>query len=170
MESYYLLAQYDSADRYARIILERGNINAGAVNKAALFLGKTAMARGDYQTAQDEFLQTLNTARDEYGAEAKYLVAEIQYLQKEHKASIETLFSLINDFASYQEWVGRGFLLLADNYLGLNEKFQAQATLRSIIDNEFPLAHIRDRAAEKLRKMEQSMNTNEVSKDSIDNR
>ena len=45
MESFFLLAQYDSADAYARIILERGNVNAGAQNKASLYLGKTAMAK-----------------------------------------------------------------------------------------------------------------------------
>ena len=71
MESFYLLAQYDSADVYARIILERGNVNADAQNKASLYLGKTAMARGDFETAKDEFLNTLNAARDESGAEAK---------------------------------------------------------------------------------------------------
>jgi Flp pilus assembly protein TadD len=57
MESHYLLAQYDSAEKYARIILEKGNINAGAQNKASLYLGKAAMARGDYELAQDEFFE-----------------------------------------------------------------------------------------------------------------
>ncbi|MFZ5970468.1 MAG: tetratricopeptide repeat protein [Bacteroidota bacterium] len=168
MESHYLLAQYDSADVYARIILEKGNINAGAVNKASLYLGKTAMARGDYETAKDEFLNTLNTARDEFGAEAKYLLAEIFYLSKDHKTSNETLFSLISDFAAYQEWVGRAFLLLADNYLAMGDNFQARATLKSIIDNNFPLIHIRDLAAEKLKKLDSELQQ-QVEKDTTDN-
>ena len=70
MESYYLLAAYDSSKRYAQLILDKGNINPGAGNLAALYLGKNAMARGDYETAKDEFLHTLNTAQDEYGASA----------------------------------------------------------------------------------------------------
>ncbi|MBX2917535.1 MAG: tetratricopeptide repeat protein [Cyclobacteriaceae bacterium] len=152
MESHYLLAQYDSAEKYARIILEKGNINAGTQNKASLFLGKAAMARGDYELAQDEFLNTLNSARDEYGAEAKYLLGEIFYLTKQHKPCYETLISLNTDFAAYPEWVGRSFLLLADNYLAMGDTFQAKGTLRSL--DAFPLENIKGMAREKLKKIE----------------
>ncbi len=85
MESFYLTEQYDSADIYARTILQNGNINAGAANKASLYLGKTAMARGDSTSAKDEFLNTLNAAQDEYGAEAKYLLAQLFYNQKAYR-------------------------------------------------------------------------------------
>lgn len=170
MESNYLLAQYDSADRYAHIILEKGNINAGAGNKAALFLGKTAMARGDYETAQDEFLHTLNTAQDEYGAEAKYLMAEIFYLTKQHKQCHETLLSLNKDFAAYTDWVGKSFLLLADNYAAQGELFQARGTLQSLVDN-FPTQSVKDQAMEKIRKIDQQEleQKQESAKDTIDN-
>src|SRR5690606_10777842 len=77
MESYFNTGNYDSADVYARAIVDGGSVSAGSQNKASLYLGKSAMARGDLDTAKDEFLNTLNTARDEYGAEAKYLLAKI---------------------------------------------------------------------------------------------
>lgn len=153
MESYYMLAQYDSVDTYAKIILEKGNVSAGAQNKASLFLGKSAMARGDYETAKDEFLNTLNTAQDEYGAEAKYLLAEIFFLNKEYKQCYETLISLNTDFAAYSEWVGRSYLLLSDNFVAMGDLFQAKGTLKSIIEN-FPLQNIRSLASEKLKKIE----------------
>lgn len=151
MESYYLLAKYDSVNVYANLILEKGNVNAGAVNKASLFLGKSAMAKGDYETAKDEFLNTLNSARDEFGAEAKYSIAEIFYLTKDYKQSSETLLALTTEFPSYDEWVGKAFLLLGDNYLAMNQLFQAKSTLQSLIDNKFPLQHIQNAAAEKLK-------------------
>jgi tetratricopeptide (TPR) repeat protein len=153
MESFFFLSIYDSADFYARTILEKGAVNASAQNKASLYLGKTAYARGDYETAKDEFLNTLNAAQDEYGAEAKYLLANIHYLQKEYKQSYETLISLNNDFAAYDEWVGKSFLLLADNFVAQEDYFQAKATLQSIIDN-FPLEHIKDQARLKLKEVE----------------
>lgn len=153
METFFLLAQYDSADVYARTILERGAVNASAQNKASLYLGKTAFARGDYETAKDEFLNTLNAAQDEFGAEAKYTLAQILYQQKEYKQSYETLMSLAQDFASYDEWVGKAFLLIADNFRAQDDIFQAKATLQSLIDN-FPLQHIKDQAKAKLREIE----------------
>jgi TolA-binding protein len=168
MESHYLLSQYDSADKYANLIIEKGNINAGAVNKASLYLGKTAMARGDYETAKDEFLNTVNSAQDEYGAEAKYLMAEIFYLNKQHKECYETLVSLNKDFAAYTEWVGNSFLLLVDNYLAKGETFQARGTLRSLIDN-FPLQSIKDQAAVKLKQMDETERASQPKADTTDN-
>lgn len=155
MESFYLLAQYDSVTTYANLILEKGNVNAGAQNKASLYLGKAAMAKGDYETAKDEFLNTLNTARDEYGAEAKYRIGEIFALSKQYKQSNETLIGISSspEFSVYDEWVGKSFLLLADNYLAQGDAFNAKATLESLITNNFPLQYIRDAAADKLKKI-----------------
>lgn len=171
MESHYLLAQYDSSAQYAQIILEKGNVNAGAQNKASLYLGKTAMAKGDYDLAQDEFLNTLNSAQDEYGAEAKYLLGEIQYLNKQHKQCYETLISLNSDFAAYPEWVGKSFLLLADNYLAMGDSFQAKGTLNSLIDN-FPKEDIKVIAREKFKKImseEEVIKQKQLKADSVDN-
>ena len=155
MESFFLLSQYDSADVYARIILERGGVSAGGQNKASLYLGKSALARGDYESAQDEFLNTLNTAQDEYGAEAKYLLAEIFHRNKEYKKSYETLQGLTEDFAAYDEWVGKAYLLMADNFVEMDQAFQARATLQSLIDN-FPMQSIKDAAVRKLSEIDQA--------------
>jgi TolA-binding protein len=149
MESFFLLSQYDSADAYAKIILERGAVTAGGQNKASLYLGKSAFARGDYEAAQDEFINTLNSAQDEYGAEAKYLLADIFYRQKEYNKSYETLLSLTEDFAAYDQWVGKAFLLMADNFMAMDQIFQARATLQSLIEN-FPLQNIKDAAVRKM--------------------
>jgi len=153
MEAFFRQSKYDSADTYARIILERGAVSAGGQNKASLYLGKSAMARGDFESAKDEFLNTLNTARDEYGAEAKYHLAEIQHLEKQYRESYETLVSLTEDFSAYEEWVGKAFLLMAENFVAMNDMFQAKATLQSLIDH-FPLQQIRDRASSRLKEIE----------------
>jgi tetratricopeptide (TPR) repeat protein len=170
MESHFLLAQYDSADVYAKTIIERGAVNAGAQNKASLYLGKSAMARGDYVSAQDEFINTLNSAQDEYGAEAKYLLGEIKYLTKEHKQCYETLVSLNTDFAAYPQWVGKSFLLLSDNYLAMGDTFQAKATLKSL--ETFPLDNIKTLAKEKLKKIDNAelkKKADQVKADTLDN-
>lgn len=153
MESYYRLGKFDSADIYAHIIIRQGAVNASAQNKASLYLGKTALARGDYESAKDEFLNTLNAAQDEYGAEAKYLLAQVQYLEKDYKQSYETLLGLNKDFASYDEWVGRSFLLIADIFVAQENFFQAKATLQSLIEH-FPLQHVRDQAKVRLADVE----------------
>jgi TolA-binding protein len=107
------------------------------------------MARGDLESAKDEFLNTLNAARDENGAEAKYLLGKLFYDQKEYQRSIETLISLNKDFSEYEDWVGKSYLLLADNYLALNNVFQAKGTLQSLVD-QFPLQNVKEAARKKI--------------------
>ncbi len=153
MESHYLLAQYDSSKTYAEIILDKGNVNVGAITKASLYLGKIAKEKGDYDTAKDEFISTLNSAQDEYGAEAKYLLGEIFYLTKEYKQCYETLVGVPTDFSSYTWWVGKSYLLLSDNYLAMGDSFNAKAALKSLVVN-FPLESIKKVAKEKLEKID----------------
>ena len=130
------------------------------------------MTRGDYELAKDEFLSTLNTARDEYGAEAKYLLGEIFFLEKNHRQCYETLIGLNTDFAAYTEWVGKSYLLLSDNFVALGDLFQAKGTLQSLIEN-FPLPHIKLQAAEKLKlleKEETSRQRESTERDSLNNK
>ena len=58
-----------------------------------------------------------------------------------------------SDFSAYDEWVGKAYLLLADNFLATGELFQAKGTLKSLVDN-FPRQDIRDAAREKLKAIE----------------
>jgi TolA-binding protein len=167
MESFYFLTKYDSVKTYANLILEKGNVNANAQNKATLFLGKADMGKGDFGAAQDEFINTLNTARDEYGAEAKYLLAEIFYQKKDYKQSYETCISLNNDFAAYEEWVGKSFLLLADNFVAMGDTFQAKATLQSLIDH-FPSAKVKEEAKVKLVSIKEATPKEEVEVDTLE--
>ncbi len=150
MESHYFLKHYDSTEVYAATILEKGSVNVGAQNKASLFMAKAAMGKGDYETANDELLATINAAQDEYGAEAKYLLAQIFYNTKDYKQCYETLLGLNRDFDSHTEWVGKSYLLIADYFLAINDSFQAKATLKSLVDN-FPLDEVKKQAAEKLK-------------------
>jgi len=167
MLDFYSAANFDSSAFYAERILELGGVSSNSVNEAQLYLGKSAYAKGDLTTASDEFLNTLNTAKDRNGAEAQFMIAKILYDQQKYPLSNETLFDLNKNFGSYLDWVGEGFLLIADNYVNMDEMFQAQATLQSIIDN-FPEEDIVQRAEQKL--MELTSNLEEVEEsDTIDN-
>ena len=66
------------------------------------------------------------------------------------------MIALSTDFKQYDEWVGKSFLLLADNYLAMDQRFQAIGTLKSLINNNFPLQHIKDSAKEKLKQIEEA--------------
>jgi len=135
MESYFLENNYAQADHYAQLTLEQGGVNTNAINRSTLIRGKSSYMQNDLQSATDYFLSTLNTAQDENGAEAQYMIAKIQFEQGLFKQSNETLYDLNNSFGAYNYWLGKSFLLISNNYIGLDEIFQARATLNSIIEN-----------------------------------
>lgn len=133
MENYYDLGRFDSSAILADQILAQENPPLDQANKAALFRGKVALAQNDYERATNEFLSTLNTAMDISGAEAQYLLGEVLYKEKKYRESLNALYLLPQNFAQYQRWIDRGFLLIADNFIALDDKYQATATLNSII-------------------------------------
>ncbi|MTI31169.1 tetratricopeptide repeat protein [Xanthovirga aplysinae] len=163
MEAYYLMKQYDSTAYFADQIIAKGNVAANALNKAQLFLGKAAYAEGDYDKAVDEFLATLNSAKDVNGAEAQYLMAEIFYEKGLYKQSLEALFELNDQFSVYTNWLGKGFLLIADNYIAMGEFFQARATLNSVVEKS-NLSEVVKVAHQKLQKLDELERQKELQK------
>ena len=155
MVSHYEVGNYQQVEQYARLILDQGSVSTNARNQSLLYMGKAAYQRKDYAAATDHFLNTLNTAQDEYGAEAQYMLAKIQHEQQQYQSSNETLYDLNNKFGAYETWLGRSFLLIAENYIGLEEIFQAKATLKSIIENA-PPGEIVDKAKRRLGQLEES--------------
>jgi len=153
VESYFFLKSYDSVSYFAEKILEQGNVSIDATNKATLYLGKSALEKGNYDLAIDEFIATINEGHDESGAEAKYLIGKIFYLNKEHPQCYNTMLELIQEFPSYKVWIGRAYLLLADNFYATDDVFQTKGTLNSLIEN-FPLQDIKDEAKNKLKEIE----------------
>ena len=107
----------------------------GAPNRAQLLIGKSYLQKNDYVRAEEELTKVLLLAKDNTGAEAKYLIGESQYKTKKYKESIKTLQELSQSFSEFVFWYEKSFLLIADNYIALNDYFMAKATLKSIIEN-----------------------------------
>ena len=160
MKAYYHLEKQDSVSFYSNLILEKANVSTNSQNLANLYLAKASYAKGDNQEAMDLFLQTINSAKDVNGAEAQYLLAELFYKEKQHEQSISTLMDLSKDFSSYEYWLTKAFILIAQNYIEMGETFQAKATLESVIDKS-PVEVLVKEAKEILIRLEQKVQKDE---------
>jgi len=149
MKAYFQTMKWEESIQAARAIVDANWKPSNAENQAALYMGKALSNKGDYAGAIDEFLKVVNGGTDELAAEAKFRMAEIQFVQGQYQQSLETLFQLNSEYAAYQGWVGQSFLLISDNYLKINELLQAKATLNSLIEN-FPNEDIKRQAEAKL--------------------
>ena len=177
MSAYYRLSQsnrtmLDSVDKYANLIIERANVSANAVNQALLYRGKAAYEQDDLAEAREQFTRTVAAAKDENGAEAQYMLAKIMYDEGKYNESIEALYELNKNFSIYEYWLGQSFLLVADNYIGLDEAFQAEATLNSVIENS-PIEEVVNEAKRRLGNLndlerERELERKEAAADSVE--
>jgi tetratricopeptide (TPR) repeat protein len=149
MRAYFLTGDYDNTKRLAEELITQGNATLNAYNSALLHRAKATYAQGNLEEAGKQFAATVASATDVNGAEAQYMTAEIYFKQNKYKESIEAANKMTSDFAAYDYWVVKSFLLIADNYLAQKENFQARQTLTSIIDNS-DIAELVNEAKTKL--------------------
>jgi tetratricopeptide (TPR) repeat protein len=105
------------------------------VIEAQTNLGRYYIKYNQFDSAQTAFNAVLKETKTIYGAEAKYNIAFIQYQKKDYKNAQKTIFELNDKFGAFEQWVVKGFILLADTYTAQKDYFQAKATLQSIIEN-----------------------------------
>lgn len=169
MIAFYDTKQLDSSNVYADKVINHGSAAPDAQNKAQLYKGKVAYEKKEMDAAQDYFLSCLNDAKDVSAAEAQYLLAKIQYDNKQYKQSIETLYDFNNTFSAYDYWLGKSFILIAENFVAKNEIFQAKETLSSVIEKS-PIEEIKKEARQRLEQLNvQETNKNKIKEEGADN-
>lgn len=134
IEAYNNMNQTDDVLKYVKIIKDFDRSSQEDKYRADLYGSKAYMAKGDTVSAYKTLSDLNGKTNTIVGAEAKYWLAYLQYQRKEYKASQKTIFELVK-MESYDYWVAKGFLLLAEDYFALKDTFQAKSTLQSIVDN-----------------------------------
>lgn len=153
MECFYATESYDSASLYANHLLDNPRTDVLMGAKASLILGRSAYEQLNYELALENFLPLISNAPDENGAQAYYYVSKIYADQKQFDKALESLFVMTNNFKSYELWIGKSFLLMADIYLETDEVFQAKATLNSLLDHS-EIEEVKVKATQKLAEIE----------------
>jgi TolA-binding protein len=152
MRSAWALKDYENAPIAANKVLTSDNVSADILTEAHLTIARSAMQKQNYDLAYNEYSLTLAGSKNENAAEGAFYLAQIQYIRKEYKEAEKSIFDLIKQHAGYKIWVGKSFLLLSDNYLALNDTFQAKFVLNNFIEHT-DLADLKTQAQDKLNKI-----------------
>lgn len=134
MRCHYFLGDLGYAEEYANKVIANSSTPDDIKNTAFLWRGRIRMLDEQWDEAYYDFVE-VEKKGGEKGAEAKYNMALIAYKKEAYKASETEIFKLIEKYAAFNEWKYSGFLLLADVYIGLEDYFQARATLNTIKEN-----------------------------------
>ncbi|WP_028296816.1 tetratricopeptide repeat protein [Olivibacter sitiensis] len=135
MICYFQLNDFDEAIKYAGFVKNYEKSSLEDKVKASLYAGKAYMLKGDLKAARKELEFASTNSQTIVGAEAKYNFGVLLFEEGEYKKAQDTAFDLIKNMPSYDYWVAKSFILLADTYEKLKDNFQAKSTLQSVIDN-----------------------------------
>ncbi len=134
MRCYYKLGQQDYALDYAQRVLNNGDTPADIKNQAYMIRGKVRFDNLNFDEAYYDFKEVQKIV-SLLGAEAKFYMCRIAYEKEAYKNCEKEVFELIEKFSGYSKYKFEGFLLLVEAYVGLDDVFQAKATLNALIEN-----------------------------------
>lgn len=135
MRSHVKMDNHQKAISAARQLIKAEKVPPEQIDEGYMTMGKAAMSLDSTSLARAAFDQLTKSLDNETSVEAQYLTAKIEYQYNNLDKAESLLFEIINNVPSYDFWIARSFILIADIYHKRENIVQAKATLQSIIDN-----------------------------------
>jgi len=117
-------------------LLKEVNLAPEIEAEARYLRGKTYLKIGETSKARDDFSALSKDTRTEYGAEAKYQLAQLYFDTKDiARAEKEALDFIENSGTTHQYWLARCYILAADIYINKGDDNQARQYLNALKRN-----------------------------------
>jgi len=145
----YKLNEFADAVANAQDLLQQKGIATDDKSMANMIIAKNYQNNNQLNEANDAYKTVISLGKNEYAAEARYRVAEILLQQNDLKDAEKAGFDVINKAGSYDYWITKAYILLGDVYLKEQDYFNAEATLRSVVQNASD-AQLKQEAQQKL--------------------
>ena len=122
------------AVKYAKQVIALDKTDDWLLSKAYIIIARDEFDSGNYAKSKLTFERVSKLSFYDEGAEAKYYLAYLTYLDEDFVLAEQLIFTLAQDYTN-DYFIAKAFILLADIYVAQNNYFQAKATLESIIEN-----------------------------------
>ncbi|POY41094.1 hypothetical protein C3L50_00775 [Flavobacterium alvei] len=140
MKSYYENKDYSNSVIYAENVLANPKMDDNVKSDAQIIIARAAIQTGDEVKARSAYAKLQTIAKGELAAEALYYDAYFKNKDQKFEASNEVVQKLAKNYSSYKYYGAKGLILMAKNFYGLKDSFQATYILESVIKNftDFP--------------------------------
>ena len=135
MKSYYETKNYPNAVIYADKILINPKAEENVKSDAQIIVARSAMQTGDEVKAKTAYAKLLSVSKGELAAEALYYDAYFKNKDGKFENSNTAVQKLAKNYSSYRYYGAKGLVLMAKNYYGLKDSYQAVYVLESVIEN-----------------------------------
>ena len=122
------------AYKYARQVVDLEKTDDWLMSRAKIIIARYEFESGNYAKSKNTFKKAAQLSTHVEGAEAKYHLAYLTYLDDSLVLAEKMIFELAENYSS-DHFIAKAFILLAEIYVMQENDFQAKATLESIIEN-----------------------------------
>jgi TolA-binding protein len=140
MKCYYEKQDFTNSELYSDKVLNNQKTDDKIKSDAQIIIARSAIKTNNDVKAKDAYAKLQKIAKGELAAEALYYDAYFKNKEQKFEASNKSVEKYSSTYSGYKYFGAKSLFLMAKNYYGLNDSFQATEILQSIIDNfaEFP--------------------------------
>lgn len=135
MKANYELAQYTEAVTYAEKVLSNDKIDNAIKSDAQIIIARSAIKTNNEAKAKTAYAEVAKIATGKLAAEALYYDAYFKNKEQQFEASNVSVQRLASEFSGYKFYGAKGLVIMAKNFYGLNDAYQATYILESVITN-----------------------------------
>lgn len=166
MKCYYDKKDYSNSVVYAEKVLNNAKTDDNVKSDAQIIIARSAMQTGDEAKARSGYAKLLTIAKGELAAEALYYDAYFKNKDGKFESSNVAVQKLAKNYSSYRYFGAKGLILMAKNFYGLKDSFQATYILDNVIQNFTDFPDVVSEAQRELDaiKMEESKTNSSITK------
>lgn len=135
MKCYYEKKDYVNSVVYADRVLNNPKTDDNVKSDAQIIIARSAMQTGDETKARAGYAKLLTLAKGELAAEALYYDAYFKNKDGKFEPSNVAVQKLAKNYSSYRYYGAKGLVVMAKNFYGLKDSFQATYILENVIKN-----------------------------------
>jgi len=135
MKSYYEKQDFTNAVIYADKVLKNDKIDDRIKSDAQIIVARSAIKTNDEAKAKEAYAKLQKIAKGELAAEALYYDAYFKNKEGKFEPSNVVVQKIAQDYSGYKYYGAKSLVIMAKNFYGLKDSFQATYILESVIEN-----------------------------------
>lgn len=166
MKCYYDKKDYDNSVIFADKVLQNPKADANVKADAQIIVARAAMQTGDEDKAKAAYAKLSATSKGELAAEALYYDAYFKTKEGKFDASNVSVQKLAKNYSAYKYYGAKSLVLMAKNFYGLKDSYQATYILDNVINNFTDYQDVVEEAKKELSaiKLEESKTNSSITK------
>jgi TolA-binding protein len=135
MKSFYEKQDFTNAVIYADKVLKNDKIDDRIKSDAQIIVARSAIKTNDEVKAKEAYAKLQKISKGELAAEALYYDAYFKNKEGKFEPSNVVVQKIAKDYSGYKYYGAKSLVIMAKNFYGLKDSFQATYILESVIEN-----------------------------------